>query len=252
MLRKSENVRPSLARVQVALRTVPESARAPSPHIDAIGRVAAEQAAEEAAHEAKILEVAERKRQRQCDASEALKNLALITDELFGRILNSAPNAKHEKGVVRIGKGSLFLQVESNAVPEGRFARSGWNVIAAASIAVMVNPPTGYKWSASLWYGNNILKDVAENRWYECAYMSTPSTKSRLGDDGPFDLLADPGAADVAAAPGIRPIQFGQTPNVIPIDHEDAEKFIDRWLAQFAQACQGALRRPQLLPVHIP
>ena len=46
--------------------------------------------------------------------------------------------------------------------------------------------------------------------------------------------------ADVAAGPGLKPIEIDSGP--LPIDDENAPHFIDRWISRLVQAYKGRLR----------
>lgn len=80
-------------------------------------------------------------------------------------------------------------------------------------------------------------------RWYEVPYMAYPLSKKRPKFE-PFELknISD---ADEALASGMSSYQFAHKPE--PIDDENEDVFIDRWLKIFTQAYRGRLRWPSNL-----
>ena len=86
------------------------------------------------------------------------------------------------------------------------------------------------------------LTEKAEVRWYEVSYKKNALAGAPLA--GPFAIQDVSNEiyqrADEAAAPGMSMIELESRPE--PIDDENTEQFIERWLARLALAFQGRLR----------
>ncbi len=80
--------------------------------------------------------------------------------------------------------------------------------------------------------------------WHEVSYMVTPFTKDHPEYE-PFELK-NVTYADEAAASGMSIYQLAHEP--VPIDDENKDEFLERWLKRFNKAYEGQLQRPSRLP----
>lgn len=171
-----------------------------------------------------------------------------IIEDLFDRVIRAAPTATRATGPlrVRLDDAELRVSILTEAVPEGVFAQSKWDIVAGATIAVQQTKPP-YDWSASLWYGR--LKAGEDYRWHEVSYFVNPLARSARGrhEFAPFALTEDIAHADEAAGPAIGLYQFAWGPK--PIDDENSEDFANRWAALLAEAAQGKITYPRMLPL---
>ena len=178
-------------------------------------------------------------------------------DTLFQRIQDHAPNAIVSTSAktfssyapfpnrsIVLGDAELsFDFVRFSTIPTDGFQRSGWDVLTGVIARVSQKTREPYIWSANLWYTN--LGKGQEYRWWEVSYMTGPLRHSRPV----YEPYAEENIsnADLAASPGMAPVQFGSKPKLI--DDEYTEVFCDRWAELLAKAVNGQLRFPSHLPI---
>jgi serine/threonine-protein kinase len=241
MLRKNPETRPSLGRVKELLESRPSGSGA----LASLAEVGAKLSEEEATKEAMAQAAAEAANKRQRLAQDALAALSALMSDLFARISSAAPTAQVGDHALQLGKSEMRWKVDHELIPEGRFVRSGWDVVAGATIGVNQDVVVDYRGrGASLWFAD--LHVGLGYRWYEVPYMWGAVVAIRPVDAiSPF---AVPGIddADLAASNTISNHQHARAPT--PIDDEDFDAFSDRWIEYIAMAATGSLKRPSRLP----
>ncbi len=145
----------------------------------------------------------------------------------------------------RLGRADLtihFLNLDL-ACFENQFAWAPFDAVCGAFL--IVSPAARETWGASLWYAD--FARTGTYRWHEVAYQSTRwapyevnTAESRL----PRQLRSEevnatflPLAHNAEAYP----------PR--PIDDENADDFVDRWLILMGLAAQGKLEPPPSVPM---
>ena len=98
-----------------------------------------------------------------------------------------------------------------------------------------------YTWSATLLFADR--KDGNQYRWYEVAFCSLDPTRK----DSPFGLHGYEADIDRALGNIIRSVIVAYGP--FPIDGEDEESFINRWIGLAAKAATGRLTTPNQMPI---
>jgi len=254
MLRKFPDTRPSIGRVKMLLESIEKESNSQSnlstlPELQQIGQIDAEKKSRE---EAKVNLKEDQKNKRLLLAEQAWIILKDIIENLFNRIQentqteiiqNGSSTNLHTVSSIQLGKANLIIDYLMNLdlAYENKFIRSGWDVLAGATISVSQEIPEN-RWGASLWYmRRNPSKDY---RWYEVPYMAHPLNRKRLKFE-PF-YLKNISDADEAAVLGWGKYEIAHTPE--PIDDEDENVFIDRWLKRFIQAYNGRLQLISHLP----
>ncbi len=244
-LLKPQAGRPAIERVISVLRDVLEKPVAPTPGIAALHAANAAEAERVSAANAN----AERERRKNAERQALIKagedvfrglmaELKSVVENTLSEARNSAVNQGEWR--VSIGRADLLIQLQG-AVPPNVFFRSGaWQVISIGSIRVAQEEPP---WShgATLWYMR--LGPEAGYRWYEMEYrkyvllasgsLIGPFAIQELGNDIYLQ-------ANLAASPGVHDIEVNFGP--VPIDDENVESFLERWLARLAQAYSRRLR----------
>jgi len=254
MLRKNPDARPSIERVKTQLeRILPNNKSKTNLSIiidlQKIGQIDAEIKSRNEV-EAQLKEA--QKKKRLLLADEAWNILKNIIENLFKTIQDNTQTVIIENGSsinlrtvssIRLGKANLIVHylIELGLADENKFTKSGWDVLAGATISVSQELPEN-RWGASLWYMRRHPNN--DYRWHEVPYMTTPIMREHIKYE-PFEIknVSD---ADKAVAPGYGPYQFAHSPE--PIDDENKDEFIERWLKRFIQAYQGQLQRPLYLP----
>jgi hypothetical protein len=140
---------------------------------------------------------------------------------------------------VSIGLAELLVDLEG-AVPPNVFFRNGtWEVMALGSIRVSQKEPP---WShgATLWYMK--LGANAAYRWYEMEYRKHALAGGPPIGPFPIQEIGNDiyGQANLAAGPGMHVIELNFGP--VPIDDENMQAFLERWLTRLAQAYSKRLR----------
>jgi serine/threonine-protein kinase len=252
MLRKAPETRPTIGRVKQILTDVAEgdSQHASQGGLKALAQTGAAVASREAEQEAQRKQAAAEIEQRRNIANRALEILKDAIDTLFDRICNSAPAAQRlsQVDVIRLGQGELFVQrrpLDDRFIRCTTFAESKWDVLSLAIIGVKQRNPS-YERSASLWYSQ--LPTDQNYRWREVSYYGNPLIpKERLDIKFEPFALANLSEADGAAAVSMHTYQIAFGPK--PIDDEDFDEFCNRWAALLAEAANGQLSPPRVLPL---
>jgi hypothetical protein len=252
LLRKSPQARPSLQRVRELLSGMDVAPQQPNSGIaEAAARLELARAKEDAASAAqRSLE----------DAREGLARsgrtvLGQVMTNLRNRILNEAPSATQDSSAyVIFGNAQFSLPIARNydylkTIPANSFPRSHIDVVLAKTIEVHQLKPR-YVWASSLLYCR--FPNNQDYRWYEVSFMISPL--SRMTGPAPLSLLEETNNAtsryhhaDLALSNTMHSYQAAFGP--IPIDDENEESFIERWMTVFGAAAEGRLKYPSRLPL---
>jgi serine/threonine protein kinase len=245
MLRKTPESRPSQDRVEVVIKNIlgkkiPKKSAHNKKLAEAFEHVMRVDADKELSE---LLQESKREK-RKWLAQEADTIFKSIRSELFENIIINAPSASVEENTrIRIGGAVLEMILDggSNGISKGKFHQSEWDVVLGGHIAVRQSDPV-YIWGSSLWYAK--LKPQDDYRWREVGYMHNPLLgPSKMPQ--PF-FVADLEQADIAAGPGVGPIQIAFGPKCV--DDEDTIEFIEKWMELIAKAIRGKLEHPRHLP----
>jgi eukaryotic-like serine/threonine-protein kinase len=254
LLRKTLQERPSLQRVTKILTDIKSSAG--QHRASSIAEVASRLEQKRAGHEALAAAQAERENDRDELALAGRATLGAIIANLRKRILDEAPTTMQDSSSnVSLGQAQMSLPLTKTfpsmmTLAPGSFPHSGIDVLLARTFELQQLNPR-YVWSSSLLFCR--LPQGHDFRWYEVAFMVTPIS-NRMSQYAPFSLLEEANDAkyryqhaDFALSNTIHVYQtaFGLT----PIDHEDEESFIDRWITLFGVAAEGRLKYPSRLPL---
>jgi len=252
MLRKPPNARPTLdrcAKVLAGLDVTNESRDSSHPLIDEVAKQVAEREAEE---EARNQAAAALRRERNELFNDAKANLVSIRDHLFSTIRESSESVKTDrKGQLQFGEANLNFRREPEILEELVLARhagggnpyhyTGWDVLGWSMISLDCTR-TSYTWSSSLLFAD--LKDGNGFRWYEVSFWTLAESKSK---DEPFGLEGYQADIDLACGNIIHTVNVAYGP--LPVDSEDEESFISRWVGLVAKAAIGNLNRPRGMPI---
>jgi eukaryotic-like serine/threonine-protein kinase len=256
MLRKPPNARPTLLRCAQVFSELKNSSKANNgthPLIEeASKRVAETEAREEAERQA----AATLQHERNELFKDAKTELLAIRDRLFSKIRDSSESVRiNTRGnQLNFGLAELEFSREPMILNEFTVSRhasgvkpyhhTGWDVLAWSIISIKCqsaysNP---YIWSASLLFTDR--KDGTGYRWYEVAFW----TLSGSNINEPFGLEGYEDDIDIALARNIiHTVNVAYGP--FPIDGEDEESFISRWINLVAKAAIGKLSRPMNMPI---
>lgn len=256
MLRKPPMARPTLARcskVFLDMRLEEEEEPASRTALaDAARQVAEREVRIEAdRHAAETL-----RRERDTLFEDAKRELVAIRERLFLSIQEQSESVKidHHDGLVfghakmrwirkpeKLDESVLRLHADRREP----YAHSGWDVLGYSIIGVTCEIGSRgrpYTWSATLLFADR--KDGNQYRWYEVAFFSLVPTQK----DTPFGLEGY--EADIYLALGNSAHSVNVAYGPYPIDGEDEESFINRWIGLVAKAATGELTSPRNLPIH--
>jgi eukaryotic-like serine/threonine-protein kinase len=225
MLRKPPDSRVTLTRIVTILRQILEAPDVPGKGVRALQEVGAIEATRRSRDEAAaaIASAAKEKRDQLANEGvailrEIMKRLAVEADRA-----NCSPQSLDNALRVVLGPALLKMHYENRvAFPPDSMPHSKWDPIGFGEIVVeQANPAWSH--GASLWYMR--LPTSQEFRWFEVSYKDHALTSKVLR--GPY-ALSNLEQADLAAGPGMHVVVISSGPT--PIDGEDCEAFIDRWL----------------------
>jgi len=251
LLRKSPQARPSLKRVLELLADMKLTPLQQQPNsiAEAAARLEQARASEESFLAAQ--RAAERSREELARSGRTI--LGDVITNLRDRILREAPSAKQDNSpYVTLGQAQISLPISKNfdflkTVPPDSFPQSKIDVLLARTLEVHQLLPR-YVWSSSLLFCR--FPSGQDYRWYEVGFMGT----LRGTQMAPFSLLEETTNAhyryhhaDFALSNTMHSYQaaFGPT----PIDDENEDSFIERWMVLFGAAAEGRLKHPSRLPL---
>ncbi len=254
MLRKPPNARPTLDRCTQVLSEIKSAHDKEIGSHPAIDEAAKQVAEIEAKEEAKRHAAETVRHERDELFADARNELLAIRGRFFESLTNSSESVK----IDHPGKllfGSAEVQVsEPERLDEflaARHARdgklyhyTGWDVLGWAMIGVACVKGPGhrpYTWSASLLFADR--NDGNGFRWYEVSFW----TMGQEDRDEPFGLAGYEADIDLALGNIMHSVNVAYGP--LPIDGEDEEGFISRWIGLVAKAATGQLNRPRGMPI---
>lgn len=212
---------------------------------------AAEQKAEEARQRA--TQRAEEDRRRRL-YGVAATSFAGIVDLLADNISKHAPHATDD-GHLRVRTWTLndaklmiqFIQETSIDRSVDEYSQPPFDIVAHAAIGIRIPSYRGYEGRAhSLWFCD--AKTDREYRWFETAFMHSGFSNISYTTK-PHDMDPSPEAYQ-AIAPILGEIQCAWP--FTPIDVNDRDSFVTRWLDWFGHAAVGELQAPSRMPERDP
>lgn len=251
MLRKPPAARPSLQRCAAVFVEADFEYKAARPSGHALIEAASQLAENEARKEADKLAEARRKQERHALFEDAAANLLNMKERLYRQIRSLADSAQVDgDDVLRLGAAGLRIGAASelgNGIANRPRARAlKWDIVAWSAIALncATSWPSGYTWSASLLYAD---RDEGEGyRWHEVGFWALGSTRPRCE---PFAIQGTSQDLYLGLGPGMHSVAPAYGP--LPIDGENEEAFVDRWMYLFSKAVSGSLQRPTAMPINL-
>ena len=257
---KPSGSHPTPSAVLAALKNITTPVSPAQARLQAINQRAVEIQSNEAARQAARESREELRRELARAGGEILRD---VGTDLKARAREAAPSVVEDTpegsggwAIRRSGPGWILRLLDARLVfAEAEPTKDGlwgdsppaFDVVAHAGIAVEFRAPQG-AWRGrahSLWYCD--AKDPDVFRWYETAFIHGIFT-GRHQVIQPFDR--DPGPEAGAA---LRPI-IGEPLSLdwsfTPIDQNDRDGFIERWLGWLADAAAGQLQSPHGWPEH--
>ena len=252
MLRKPPSARPTLERCKKVLSELSvagENSDTIHPLIDEAAKQVAEREAQE---EAKNHVAATLRRERNELFADAKSSLISIRENLFAKLRESSESVKiNNRGRLQFGEASLDFTHGPEIIEEfvlsrhakgGKpYSHTGWDVLAWSIISLTCSR-TSYTWSASLLYAD--MNDGNGFRWYEVSFWTQAQQKT---NDEPFGLEGYQADIDLACGNIMHSVNVAYGP--LPVDSEDEECFISRWVGLVAKAATGNLNRPSGMPI---
>lgn len=252
MLRKPPNARPTLDRcskVLPELDVVNNGSNSNHPMIDEAAKLVAEREAQE---EARNHAAATLRRERTNLFADAKINLLAIRGNLFSRLKETSESVKIDhRGRLIFGDANLDFTRDPEILEDFVLARhargskpysyTGWDVLGWSMISLTCSK-TSYTWSSSLLFAD--LKDGNGFRWYEVAFWTWAQHKSK---DEPYALEGYQADIDLACGNITHNVNVAYGP--LPVDSEDEENFLSRWIGLVAKAATGNLNRPGGMPI---
>jgi len=252
MLRKPPSARPTLDRckkVLSELTVVKENSDSSHPLIDEAAKQVAEREAQE---EAKNHAAATMRRERNELFADAKANLLAIRENLFTKFRESSESVKVDHGGrLQFGEANLDFTRDPEILEEfvlSRHARggkpysyTGWDVLGWSMISLTCSR-TSYTWSTTLLFAD--MNDGNGFRWYEVSFWSWAQQKTK---DEPFGLEGYQADIDLACGNITHSVNVAYGP--LPVDSEDEERFISRWMGLVAKAATGNLNSPSGMPI---
>lgn len=256
MLRKPPNARPTLERCFQVLSELKNPPRANSEKHLLINDAAKLVAETEAQAEADRQAADALHRERVELFNDAKNELLIIRDHLFSRIKDSSESVRinDRRNQLKFGRAELEFSREAGMIDEfvarghareqQPYHNTGWDVLAWSMICVRCHNSSQrspYTWSASLLFVDR--KNGMGFRWYEVSFW----TLSQSRRDEPFGLEGYEDDIDLALSNIMHTVNVAYGP--LPIDGEDEESFIVRWIGLVAKAAMGKLSRPTSMPI---
>jgi hypothetical protein len=257
MLRKSPQMRPSLGDCLEQLTASVNMNIPATPAVQALADAARQIADEQARVDAAVKATVVTSEKRQELAIEGIHQLRGLRDQLIDRLLSqSAGFRENSDGLYILGQGYfLFRPPEDRGnvlPPNGEYL--GLDVVTSHEIALCCTSLDPAKWDrsgsgytfpyytrrAALYLG--CRSNESRYRWYEMAFFDPKHTSRPQGE--PF------GDWGYYAVNGLGSHQVAYGP--LPIDGEDHESFLERWISLFAKAVLGKLLPPDNFPMKSP
>ncbi len=182
---------------------------------------------------------------------DAGRSFRLISGQLRAAVVLEAPSASTSSDAdggwsARLNHAKLEVKGPSMtpADPWEGWQAPSFDVIAHASVAVHVTANRhGYLGRAhSLWFCD--AREGGRFAWFETAFMFSPLMNAR-SPVAPFAMAPGEGAAK-ALWIGVAEYQLALPFAVVPTG--DPSAFVDSWIGWFADAADGRLQHPSILP----
>jgi serine/threonine-protein kinase len=200
--------------------------------------------------ERKKSEERSRAEQRAELVQSAERSLKAIQDELFAAIKEAAPTAQETTGRNRgrtLALGSAQIEF-FDAVPTGEnpwdWEAPSFDVVAYSGLVIRI-PRDRYDYegrSHALWFCD--AQVAGRYQWFELAFMITPMI-GKTTVIRPFML--EPGK-DAAKALWVGLAETQLAWLVTPVTLGELDEFIDRWMGWFADAADGRMHSPSMMP----
>ena len=253
MLAKSPDARPTPEQILDRLARI--NSRSASPAVARLQGLAAHHIEQASEADAQAARAQIQKEQRQLLASSGasmLKDLLRpLTEDTAG--LPGVRQGTFSGGeYVQLGPARLAITKPESARASQTLP---FDVVLYASI-VVGNASNQQSWagrSHSLWYCDAQVE--GEYHWFETAFHAIAGpgggVKRKLGGDStiwvePYDRSPDDRDAAYAVSPVVHTEQVARP--FIALVGNEAEAFIERWLSWFADAADGRLAKPMMLP----
>ncbi|UYB35962.1 serine/threonine protein kinase [Arthrobacter koreensis] len=244
-LHKAPEARPTAANILVRLEKVTvEPALAGAQRL---ARLNAEEVRRRSQAHAEQRAVENERARRERLFGSASQMFESIVQPLLESIEDDVPTASAERNVagnplfLATFRGAKLGITRPHPAPADEWD-GPFTVIANAAITVHRARQDRTGWlgrSHSLWYCDP--KDAGRFGWFELAFMAPAS---RRGEVVPYSLPAQSATAAFASVLGTEQIAWPVT----EIDRDDPSEFLDRWLGWFADAADGNLIAPAMLP----
>lgn len=246
---KAPAARPTPANILARLRASKKPASPAAAKLQEVQKAVVEKQGQEAAR----MSAEQSRQETRRELFEAAKqSFERILDRLQQRVLEAAPatevSATRGGWTLRLGEGALIVEpVQMSPVDclATQLYEAPFDVVAYTAMAAR-KPRDRYDYEGrahSLWFCNAHESDAY--RWYELAFMVTPTIAQRSTLD-PFALPPTDEDAAGALMPAMDVRQVAWQP--LPFDQGDEEQFIERWLEWFAAAADGSLSHPSHMP----
>jgi serine/threonine-protein kinase len=258
LLRKPPQSRPTLTRCKEVFAENHMETKALSPARHAMTQAAAQVEERSAREEAARARNDALRKARSDLAKAAIADLNSVVEKVKDEIAHIYEKAKSgHKGMLEFGNARFGLTRPPEATDQYWWHRAdlvplvqqlNWDIVAWGVLAVTIERGPGaggYTWSATVLYADR--KDGAGFRWYEVAFFTSALSRNRRERDEPYALELHEADFFQALSPAMHSVEVAYAP--MPIDGEDEDKFIQRWLGLVAKAATGALARPRMMPV---
>jgi serine/threonine-protein kinase len=261
-LYKPPAARPSPTNLLARLRA---RERPASPGVAKLQEVQEIVAAKRAAEGARLSAAQSRGEKRHELFEVAKQSLHQIVETLYQRVLELAPATEASESdralVLSLDEASLVID-HAGIAPENWGVKGDYqppfDVIAHSAIAALKSADrvfvpakqvargdgSGYEGRAhSLWFCD--AHDEGVYRWYELAFMITPSMGHSFNPN-PAALAPTNPNAHAAFSRAFGSCQLAWEP--LPFDQGEEEQFIERWIGWLAAAADGTLSSPRYMP----
>ena len=191
---------------------------------------------------------AKRRRELGEGAGQSLEHVVRLLGENIGAYAPASQSYRGSfAGCWRLNEAEL--KVDSAMLVASNSGKGApFEVVAYSSVTIrMLDRHRGYEGrSHSLWYCDP--QEAGVFRWYETAFMISPLISESVPLN-PFALNPGPDAYG-ALSRGMHTHQSAWP--FTPIDQGQEDDFIERWLGWFADAAQGNLHHPRMMPERSP
>lgn len=248
MLRKHQSARPARPRCISVLKSAGTTVT--TGPLASLAKAVDTVAKQTAIEEAKRAAIYEARRKREQLFQEMKLVLVKIQQNMFDQIEKAAGTLCQidlNSCKVRMGNGSLEIDTLNGIIFSGppaasqdfRGQKSGWDIVGNMTVSLQQNfQERLYVRSADLILARP--PGTEEYRWYEVSFWGFANNRNE-----PYSLN---NVSELAKALGAASSHHLAHP-VTPIDGEDEDSFIARWIELFSKAAEGRLAKPLSLPL---